>query len=86
VDANQAELTQGLREHGYSVDFIHMIGRGRPDLLVGKFKKNWLLEVKDPRKKLSQRQMTEDERAWHAGWLGQVDVVETLEDCLRVCQ
>ena len=84
VDANQSDLTRQLRLIGASVQPLHYVGRGCPDLLVGWRGRNWLLELKDPEKRPSARKLTEDEDRWHHGWRGQVAVVETLEDALAV--
>jgi DNA-binding NarL/FixJ family response regulator len=35
VDANQTEITAALRQMGATVQHIHTVGKGCPDLLVG---------------------------------------------------
>lgn len=84
VDANQPSLVKELRDLGYSVAITAQIGSGFPDLVVGKYGKNWLLEVKDPAQPPSGRKLTIDEAAWHVEWKGQVAVVETVEDVLEL--
>jgi hypothetical protein len=54
------------------------------DLLVGREGFNFLLEIKDGRLPPSQRKLTEKEQQWHAGWRGQVAVVESVEEAFRV--
>lgn len=78
VDANQYLVTQALRQAGATVQPIHTVGQGCPDLLVGFRDCNYLLELKDGRGKLNDR-----EREWHAGWKGQVTIVRTPEQALE---
>lgn len=84
VDQNQKEITAALRRLGASVQPIHALGKGVPDLLVGYRGKNLLLELKDGKKIPSERRLTEDEIKWHQSWFGQVAVVESLDDALKI--
>jgi Holliday junction resolvase len=84
IDANQPAIVKALREAGATVLHLHAVGQGCPDLLVGWKRKNYLLEIKDPTKKPSQRKLTEDEKVLHLCWQGQVDVVETPEEAIKV--
>jgi hypothetical protein len=65
------------------------MGDGCPDLLIGYHGRNVLLEVKDGDKAPSKRELTADEKDWHAKWAGQVCVVETPEEAqlavIRIC-
>lgn len=83
VDANQVAVTDALRRIGATVQPIHTIGRGCPDLLVGYRGRNLLLEVKDGSKPPSKRALTADESMWHLGWRGTVVVVETIPDAIE---
>jgi hypothetical protein len=88
TDANQSEIVAALRQAGCSVQPLHQLGGGVPDLLVGKLtsngiRLNYLLEVKDANKPPSKRQLTSDEAAWHQHWLGQVDTVSCVEEALE---
>jgi hypothetical protein len=47
VDANQREVVAALRGAGASVQLLHAVGEGCPDLLVGYKGLTMLLEVKD---------------------------------------
>ncbi|SPA44622.1 hypothetical protein [Cupriavidus taiwanensis] len=82
VDDNQAEIVKALRQIGATVQPIHQIGKGCPDLLVGWRGMNTLLELKDGRKPPSARKLTQDEVDWHETWRGQVAVVETVEEAI----
>lgn len=84
VDRNQAEITEALRAIGATVQPIHAVGDGCPDLLVGYRGLNILLEVKDGGKPPSKRRLTEDEEAWHQKWRGQVATVETIDQAIEV--
>jgi hypothetical protein len=83
TDANQSEIVAMLRKAGYSVTPTHMVGKGFPDLTVGKHGKVWLLEVKDGSKPPSARKLTDDEWKWHDAWRGHVAVVESPEQALE---
>lgn len=82
TDDNQADIVKALRDVGATVQPLHTIGRGCPDALVGFRGNNYLLEIKDGRKRASKRQLTPDEATWHDEWRGQVTVVESEDDAL----
>lgn len=79
TDTNQTEIVLALRSVGASVQCLHIIGKGCPDLLVGYRGQNFLLEVKRGKAKL-----TGDEPAWHEDWQGQVAIVYNVADALSV--
>ena len=83
VDANQSAIVAKLRKvPGVTVQHLHMVGQGVPDILVGWMGKNYLMEIKDGDKPPSKRKLTPDERKWIARWAGQVCVVNNYEDAL----
>jgi len=84
IDANQPLIVKALRGAGASVRILSNVGDGCPDLLVGFRQQNWLMEIKDPTRKPSERQLTDDEKDFFQGWRGQVCMVETVEEALRV--
>lgn len=84
TDANQAEIVRALRQAGCTVQSLATVGKGCPDLLVGKAGRNWLLEIKDGSKPPSARKLTDDENRWHAHWQGQVAVIEDVDQALRL--
>lgn len=84
VDGNQPEITKALRKLGASVQPIHTVGKGCPDLLVGYQGKNWLIEVKDPAQPKSKRCLTPDEKKWHEAWQGQVAVIKDIYEILEM--
>ncbi len=82
IDANQPEIIRVLRDCGVTVQPLHTVGKGTPDLLCGYRGRNVLLEVKDrnnPRAGLTRAQQD-----WHATWRGQVAIVESPDEALRV--
>ncbi len=81
VDGNQAEIVQALRRVGASVQLLHQLGQGCPDLLVGFRERNYLLEVKRPGEKL-----TDDERRWFHLWRGCCEVVHSVEEALSAIE
>ena len=82
TDGNQAEIVRALRSAGATVQTLHTVGKGCPDLVVGFRGSNYLLEIKDFRKPPSGRRLTEDETRWHAIWNGQVTVVKDIDEAL----
>ncbi|MBF7685930.1 hypothetical protein I2F17_08890 [Acinetobacter sp. B10A] len=86
VDANQTEIVKALRQIGCTVEHLHSVGRGCPDLLCGKNGINYLLEVKDGQKVKSQRKLTSDQVVWHQSWRGRVYVVESVEQAITIIQ
>jgi hypothetical protein len=85
VDRNQPEIVKQLRKiPGVSVAHTHTVGDGFSDLVVGYKGKNYLCEVKDPAKPPSARKLTPDEEKFHSEWKGQVSVVESVTDILKL--
>lgn len=84
VDANQAEIVAALRKAGASVQHLHAVGAGCPDLLVGFRGRNLLVEVKDGNKSPSARKLTPDQVAWHDAWRGQVAVVKDVTEAMKL--
>ena len=84
ADANQGEIVQALRQMGASVQHTHQLGQGAPDAICGYKGVNLLIEIKDGGKPPSKRKLTPDEQTWHAEWRGQVAIVESVEDAVRL--
>lgn len=84
IDANQTIITDTLRRLGATVQHIHTVGKGCPDLLVGWRGQNLLVEIKDGDKAPSRRQLTPDEQRWHEEWRGQVVIVESIDDAVAL--
>jgi hypothetical protein len=84
VDRNQAEIVAALRKAGATVQLLHAVGKGCPDMLVGFRGKNFMLEVKDWKLAPSQKRLNDAQVEWHAGWKGQVAKVEDADAALAV--
>ena len=82
VDANQREVVAALRGAGATVQPLHAVGEGCPDLLVGYKGLNLLLEVKDGGKPPSAQKLTPQQEIWHRDWRGHRVVVNSPEDAL----
>ena len=82
VDANQREVVAALRAAGASVQLLHAVGEGCPDLLVGYKGLNMLLEVKDGSKPPSAQKLTPQQEEWHRDWRGHRVVVNSPEAAL----
>lgn len=76
-DANQAAIVDALRRIGASVEIEN--ATGRPDLLVGFRRRNFLIEVKAPGGALTPAQIE-----FFALWRGQAAIVESLDDARKV--
>jgi hypothetical protein len=86
VDDNQLLIVQTLRQYGASVQPLHTVGKGCPDLLVGFKGRNYLLEVKDGLKSPSKRKLTPDQQNWHELWAGSVTIVTNITEALALLE
>ena len=86
VDENQPQIVENLRKEGCVVTHLHTLGRGVPDICVGYGGRNYLFEIKDPRKPPSQRRLTPDEARWHSFWNegGRVYIIETAKQAMDI--
>ena len=79
IDDNHIAIVKALRQVGCSVKSLAALGKGYPDLLVGRCGVNYLFEVKDGTKAPSRRRLTADEQRFRDLWSGQYAVVESPE-------
>lgn len=79
VDKNQKTIVDALRSIGASVQTLHQVGKGVPDLLVGWRGENYLLEIKNPSRPKSRRKLNGEQAEWTSTWKGQWARVETLD-------
>lgn len=77
VDRNQREIVAALRRVGASVQPLHTVGGGVPDLLVGFRGGNYLIEVKSEKGIHSG-----DQVEWHGAWRGRVETARNVDDAL----
>ena len=81
VDKNQKSLVADLKKIGCSVQHLHTVGDGCPDIVVGYRGINYLFEIKNPDLK---GKLTPKEKEFFDTWRGQVAQVETLDDCRNI--
>ena len=84
VDRNQAEIVEALRKARATVQSLHTVGAGCPDLLVGFRGVNYLIEVKDWKADASHRKLNPVQVDWHEAWRGQVIKADTVVAALAV--
>ena len=82
ADANQSEIVEFARACGATIQHLHMVGDGCPDLLIGYLGLNDLWEIKVPGANLSKRKRgkSRSQVEWHQDWRGSACVIRTVED------
>lgn len=84
IDANQPEVVKALRKAGCSVQHLHAVGSGCPDLLCAIDGKVFLIEVKDGAKEPAKQALKPTQVKWHAEWKSTVHVVNSVPAALAV--
>lgn len=84
IDANQPEIVSAMRKAGASVQHLHSVGQGCPDLLCAVAGRAFLVEIKDGSKPASKQKLTPDQIEWHSGWKSQVHIVNSVDAALGV--
>lgn len=84
IDMNQPEIVSTFRYLGFSVAITSMMGNGFPDIVIAKFGRTWLVEIKDGNKPPSARELTEDEKDFHAEWKGEIFIVESMDQAVAL--
>jgi hypothetical protein len=85
TDANHKQIIDQIRQIPFaSVFSTHELGKGFPDIVVGFRGINYLFEIKDGKKSASQKKLTEAEVKFHNNWMGQVHIIEKIEDILQI--
>jgi len=89
VDVNQPEIVADLRAIGATVEHLHEVGDGCPDILVGWRGGNYLFEIKKPASvefqlRIRATGLTVKQQDWHDSWNGQVDVIRTSEEAFKI--
>jgi len=77
VDANQVAVVAAFRAAGASVLHLHTLGAGCPDLLIGVDGVDQLVELKDGRKRESERRLRPEQVVFHREWRGRSVFVVT---------
>lgn len=84
IDANQPQVVAALRKCGVTVQHLHQVGEGCPDLLCGIGDQVFLVEVKDGSKVPSAQKLTPDQVTWHAAWPTEVHIVNSIAGAIAV--
>lgn len=84
IDDNQPEIVSALRRVGASVQPLHTVGQGCPDLIVGFRGQNYAIEVKDGSKPPSARGLTDAQLRWKILWNGQYAIANNVDEALRI--
>ena len=89
ADENQAEIVADLRAIGATVEHLHEVGDGCPDIMVGWRGGNYLFEIKKPASvqfqlRIRATGLTVKQQDWHDRWLGQVAVIRSIGDALDI--
>ena len=83
-DGNQTQIVTELRQCGIDVEITHTLGNGFGDIVCGWRERNYIFEIKDPAQPPSKRRLTKDEEEFHREWGGQIDIILTTVDALKV--
>jgi len=86
VDRTQPAIVAALRALGASVQHLHVIGKGCPDICVGYRGRNYLVEIKDGGAPPNKQRLTADEVAWARRWRGQVVVLTSVAEAVTWLQ
>ena len=84
IDRNQPEIVKALRKVGVSVQHLHAVGAGCPDLLCATNGHVFLIEVKDGAKVPSKQKLTPFQESWHLSWNSVVHIVNSIDAALAV--
>lgn len=82
IDKNQPVIVEALRKLGATVQPMHTMGEGFPDLLVGFNGKDYKIEIKNPEiyGKPSDKQIK-----WASDWTGSPTyIVWTVDEAVRL--
>lgn len=84
VDGNHREIINALESiPGISVKSVATIKKF-VDIIVGYKGRNFLFELKDPKKPPSARKLTPGEKEFQEKWTGQSQVALSVEEILQV--
>lgn len=82
IDENQPAIVAALREFGATVQPLHSVGGGCPDIMCGYKGRNFLFEIKNPAKPKSDQNLTEDQIEWVMMWRGQHMVIKSAVEAI----
>ncbi len=76
-DANQNDIVEELEAAYCSVEDLHKVGGGVPDILVGHNIRNFLFEIK-----VEGEYLRPNQEKWHDIWRGQAITIWTAHEAL----
>lgn len=79
VDTNQAEIVKYLRQIGASVAITSAVHKGFPDIIVGWRGRNYMMEIK-----ASKGKLTADQVEFMGAWKGQYSIARNIEDACDI--
>ena len=79
IDKNQTEIVKEFRRLGFSVYITSHVGRGFPDLMVGKNRKTILVEVKSSENAKWTEPQLEFMSKWEGGTVMRVNNIEDVQ-------
>lgn len=87
ADRNQKAIAAALKAAGCTVQSLHTVGGGCPDLLVGRHGETWLIEIKTPEEAARLARGTSHNRAtavkqaeWAKAWRGAPPLVASTPE------
>jgi len=83
-DMNQDEIVSTFRYLGFTVAITSALGGGFPDIVIAKYGRNWLVEIKNGDLPPSERQLTEDEKAFHDKWEGEIFIINSMDEAVAL--
>ena len=82
-DDNHNEISKAFECLGWSVLDIYQIPDSA-DILVGKWKHNVVIEIKDGSKPPSKRKLTQGEISFRDRWRGDYRIVTCIQDVINI--
>lgn len=77
ADKNQSDIVRALRKCGYSVQHLHGVGQGCPDLIVANTQRNLLVELKS-----KGGRTTPAQKKWFQDWPGPALIAYSAEEVI----
>lgn len=81
ADLNQSAIVKALRSVGATVHITNQVGCGFPDLVVGIFGRNYLMEVKNEE---TRGRLTAEQIIFLDMWKGKVHIVKSVDEALQI--
>ena len=82
-DDNHSEISNAFERLGWSVLDIHQIPNCA-DIIVGKWKRSIVIEIKDGSKPPSKQKLTQGEISFRDRWRGDYRIVKRIQDVIDI--